>query len=347
MNEREFAAKKRADWDQLQALVTRANRRRGLKSLTRDELVSLGPLYRRVSSDLARARSNDANPDLIKHLNGLVGRSHALLYESEKSANPFKSVIDFYIYEFPAVLQRRYKSFLAAIAISAFGLVLGYWIVIHNPSSSDLFIDAGLRESAEAWKSKHVTESAHIEQSGFLMAHNLQVGLMAFALGIALIPDVVAMFNNGAMLGAMSALMTQVGGHATFWPGILPHGIAELTAIFICGAAGFILALALIVPAPYTRTDALKLATTDAIKMVLGTIPLFIFAGMIEGMFSHQDLPSWFRYSFAAINGIAWYLYLFLPRSRKDKVKGIGSNKESVIMSASQRNPVTMRNVNS
>ena len=80
MNERDFAAKKRADWDQLQSLVTRANRRRGLKSLSRDEILSIGPLYRRVSSDLARARSGNANPDLIKHLNGLVGRSHALLY---------------------------------------------------------------------------------------------------------------------------------------------------------------------------------------------------------------------------------------------------------------------------
>src|SRR5205814_2318936 len=102
--------------------------------------------------------------------------------------------------------------------------------------------------------------------------------------------------------------------HDTFWPGILPHGIAELTAIFICGAAGFLLGLSLLLPGAYTRRDAIRIAGLDAIKLVLGTIPLFIFAGIIEGMFSHLPIPAALRLVFAGINGLFWYLYLFLPR---------------------------------
>lgn len=314
MNEREFATKKRADWDRLASIVARANSRSGLKSLSRDDILALGSLYRRASSDLSRARSNNINPDLVTHLNGLVGQAHALLYEAETSARPWQTVVDFYLYEFPSTLQRRYRAFLAAFAITLFGALLAYSLVIKEPANSDMFIPAQFKQSVDIWKSKKVAEQAHLEQSGMLMTHNLQVGLLAFALGIVLVPDVSLMFSNGTTLGALSAIMTQVHGHSTFWPGILPHGIAELTAIFICGGAGFVLASALMLPGSYTRHDALKLAAVDAVKMVLGTIPLFIFAGMIEGMFSHLDTSASFRYAFAALNGVAWYLYLFLPR---------------------------------
>ncbi len=49
MNEREFASKKREDWDKLASIVTRANGVTGVKSLSRDDVLALGPLYRRVS----------------------------------------------------------------------------------------------------------------------------------------------------------------------------------------------------------------------------------------------------------------------------------------------------------
>ena len=108
--------------------------------------------------------------------------------------------------------------------------------------------------------------------------------------------------------------MTQVHRHSTFWPGIVPHGIAELTAIFICGGAGFQIGLSLLMPGPYRRADAFRIAGTEGMKLVMGTVPLFIFAGIIEGMFSHLTLPNELRYAFAGLNGVLWYLYLFLPR---------------------------------
>src|SRR5580658_931524 len=205
MNEREFAARKREDWDRLASIVARANARSGLRSLSREDILALGPLYRRASSDLSRARSHDTSPDLIVHLNGLVGRAHALLYEAETTSRPFYSVLDFYVYEFPSVLQRRYKTFLAAFAVTLLGALFAYYLVIRNPANSDLFVPPQFKESLEVWKSKKVAEQAHLEQSGMLMTNNLRVGLLAFALGIALVPDVVLMFTNGATLGCFSA----------------------------------------------------------------------------------------------------------------------------------------------
>lgn len=74
------------------------------------------------------------------------------------------------------------------------------------------------------------------------------------------------------------------------------------------------LGLAFLLPGRYTRRESLLNNGIDAILLLLGTIPLFIFAGIIEGMFSHLPLPPAVRLTFAGLNGIVWYLYLFMPR---------------------------------
>jgi uncharacterized membrane protein SpoIIM required for sporulation len=317
MNERNFVTQKREDWDRLAALVEKANGPRGVRALQRDEVQALGPLYRRASSDLAYARARAVNTDLVQHLNGLVGKAHALLYEAETSEKPATSVLNFYLYDFPALLQRRAGYFLAALGVSLLGVAFAYWLVITHPARLDLFVPPGFKSSVDIWKSGKVTGDPSAEQSGWLMQHNLTVGLVAFASGVfCVLPALAALFTNGAMLGAMAALMTQVHHHDTFWPGILPHGIAELTAIFICGAAGIQIGMSVLLPGPYARADAFRVAGLEGIRLVLGTIPLFIFAGIIEGMFSHLPLPATIRLTFAGINGVIWYLYLFLPRKR-------------------------------
>jgi len=318
MNERDFVSKRREGWDRLAAIIEKANRR-SVRALSREEILALGPLYRRASSDLAYARAHAVNSDMALHLNDLVGRAHALLYEAETSGNPMRSLVNFYLFEFPTLLQKHVRYFLAAVGVSVAGLVFAWWLVANRPEKIDLFIPEGLRSSVEVWKSKKVSDDAHVDMSAELMVHNFQVGVMSFAWGVAgIYPDGAALFENGAMLGALGALMSEVHGHATFWPGILPHGIAELTAIFICGGAGFMLGLALLAPGPYRRVDAFVRVGNDAIKLVLGTIPLFIFAGIIEGMFSHLALPGALRLTFAGVNGVLWYLYLFLPRARPE-----------------------------
>ena len=315
MDERDFVSKKREAWDRLTGLIDKANGKGGVRGLSRDEILSLGPLYRRASSDLAYARAHAVNKDLVLHLNGLVGRAHALLYEAETSGSTLGSLINFYLYEFPTLLQKRFKYFAAAFLLSVLSGLFAYWLVISSPEKLWLFIPEGLRSSMEVWKTGKVADSAHVDMAAQLMGHNLLVGLTAFAGGVAGgVPSVIAMFGNGAMLGAMAALMTQVHKHSTFWPGILPHGFAELTAIFICGGAGFQIGMSLLLPGPYRRSDAFRLAGGEAIKLVIGTVPLFIFAGIIECMFSHLPIAPGLKYAFAGLNGVLWYLYLFLPR---------------------------------
>ncbi len=315
MNERDFANKKRADWDRLAAIIAKAGGRRGVRGLSREDVQVLGPLYRRVSSDLAYARLHATSADLVVHLNGLVGSAHALMFEAERPRSAGQSLIHFYVNEFPALLQKHVGYFLAAVGISVVGGIFAYWLVITHPDKLSLFIPENLRSSVDVWKEGKVAGPAYASVSAWLMTHNQTVGLLAFALGpILAFPTAYFMFENGAMLGAMAALMTQVHQHQHFWPGILPHGFAELTAIFICGAAGLLMGVSLLFPGRYHRVESFKRAGANAIRLVIGTFPLFIFAGIVEGMFSHLPIPAPVRLTFAGINGLLWYLYLFLPR---------------------------------
>ena len=319
MDERSFVDKKRADWDRLAELIGKAGGMQGVRKLTRDEVKELGPLYRRTSSDLAYARSHATNSDMVLHLNGLVGRAHALMFEAQKSKSAGHSIVNFYVMEFPTLLQKHYRYFLAALAFTIFGGVFGYWLVIRDENKINVFIPPQLRESVKGWKEGTVAHEGSPEFAGSLMTHNQTIGLIAFAGGVAAgLPPATAMFYNGAMVGALAALMTHVHKHGSFWPGILPHGIAELTAIFICGAAGFLIGMSLLFPGRYRRSDAFLRGGLDAIKLVLGSIPLFIFAGIVEGMFSHLKIAPAIRYSFAGVNGVLWYLYLFIPRRPSD-----------------------------
>jgi len=97
----------------------------------------------------------------------------------------------------------------------------------------------------------------------------------------------------------------------SMWAGILPHGVCELTAIFIAGGAGFLIGWALIHPGYLSRRDALLANTKDAAKMMVGTIPLFIVAGIIEGNVSHSAIPHWAKFALAGIQfaGIMFYVY--------------------------------------
>ena len=146
------------------------------------------------------------------------------------------------------------------------------------------------------------------------MTHNTQVGIIAFATGITLVSPTVFMFENGAMIGALDALVQPTGHLTSMWAGMLPHGVCELSATFICGGAGLLIGWALIAPGAYSRKDALINNGKDACKMMVGTLPLWITAGILEGNVSHSSLPHWAKFSLAGLQFAALLFYIYGSR---------------------------------
>jgi uncharacterized membrane protein SpoIIM required for sporulation len=93
---------------------------------------------------------------------------------------------------------------------------------------------------------------------------------------------------------------------------ILPHGIIELTAIFISGAAGLIIAKHLLLPGQYSRKDSLIAGTKQAVSLLAGVVILLIIAGLIEGFFTPLNISPISKLSFAALTAILLAAYYFL-----------------------------------
>src|SRR2546421_2323893 len=111
MDEKEFTQNRQQTWQRLTQILNKAGTGGKLRDLSREEVKSLGPLYRRTASDLAYARAHDAGPQLVSHLNGLVGRAYGLLYQTDK--REWGGLVRFFTHDFPDTFRRRLGFFLA------------------------------------------------------------------------------------------------------------------------------------------------------------------------------------------------------------------------------------------
>lgn len=306
-----FVRERQASWERLSELVDRAQRV-GLGGLSGEEALELGRLYRRAGSDLAYARTHLPDEAVRRRLNELVGRAHGVLYHAERGG--FRSFLDFYWRIFPELLV-RYRAF-TLVAMGVF--VLGGVFALLRPDLS-----AGI--VPESYNTPHIDPAESAAAGSFITQNNIGVALRAFAGGLPLgLITLFLLFYNGMMIGAVAALIARKGQSLAFWPSIAPHGVLELTAIFIAGGAGLILGWSLLHPGDLPRGRALAAAAGDAIRLIAGTIPMFIVAGVIEGFISFSSLPAFVKLTVAAMTAVvmAFYFsrkgesrYRFAPRA--------------------------------
>jgi uncharacterized membrane protein SpoIIM required for sporulation len=316
MDEREFVEKRQEHWRRLTAITEKASGTGGLKLLSREEVKALGPLYRRTASDLSYARAHAVSEPLVRNLNALVARSYALLYQTD--TRQWGGLRHFFVYLLPNTFRRRLPFFLGAAGLMLLGALVGYLIVALRKDNIYVLLPAGsnLHDSVAHWESGDVSanipDAAAASLTSQVMTNNIQVSFSAFALGIigGIFP-IYAMFYNGAVVGGMAALMTHARQHHNFWPGILPHGVVELSETCLAGAAGMSLGFALLAPGQYRRRDALVIAARDSVNLIIGGVFLLIFCGLVEGFVSHSLIPKPMKITFGIASGIALYGYLF------------------------------------
>lgn len=116
---------------------------------------------------------------------------------------------------------------------------------------------------------------------------------------------------NGVLLGVIGAACWLSGMSLSLWSFIAPHGVLELPAIFIAGGAGLKIAHSLLFPGLYSRRDSLTLAGSEAVRLVVGIIPILIFAGVIEGFLSPSGLSVSWKFLFASSLFCLFVYYLF------------------------------------
>lgn len=312
----EFVDVRRPKWVALETLLDQAELK-GLKSLELDEARSLSRLYRSTSSDLLWVRSRAGAADVSGYLNDLVGRAYALTYPGKRAR--WIDVQHFLVRGFPDVMRAEWRAYVASVLVFLAGFGFGWVGMVFDPDAAPYLVpeqhkklDPTERVHEEADRKASVEDQAAF--SSFLFTHNIQVAFAAFALGItAGVGTAIMLFSNGVLLGALAWVYASKGLSGWFWAWILPHGIPEISAICIAGAAGFVVARGLVAPRGLSRREAVRKEALTAVKLLLGTLALFVLAGCIEGTISQihpPRLPVWFKIGFALVVGTGVYAYL-------------------------------------
>lgn len=288
MNLEAFLSDGSPTWDELERLLDRGGRRP--ERLGVDGVLELGRLYRASAADLAFARRRFAGDPVLDRLEALVLRARHVVYgERERGATLREFMGRGYWQD---VRAHRRQLAVAMIAMFAPTLLTAIW------ASSDPGAAIGLVPSAyRAAADPHVRHlSAGLSTSAALSSsiytHNIAVTFLTFAGGLTLgVGTLVLLAYNGLLLGTLAGLTIQAGTFHVFVSYIVPHGLLELSCISMSGAAGLRLALALIDPGVRTRGQALRDDARGAVRMVLGTAPWLVLAGLTEGFVTPRDLP--------------------------------------------------------
>jgi uncharacterized membrane protein SpoIIM required for sporulation len=309
-------------WQRLEELLGRLNTS-SLRRLHREEVRELGRIYRRTASDLAIARAESRDPRLVNYLNSLVIRAHGRIYRA--NAHGAQRIREFFTKTFPQTFRRtwRYTALVFAFFL-AFGVIgfIGTW---RDPDFSEFaYVSPGMRFIINAhvrwWEVS--LNGANQVGSSLIMANNIWVMVRDFAYGAFFgIGTLYGVSLFGINTGSVLALVYRAGyGNelVTFMSG---HGVIELSCAFITGGAGLLMGSALLMPGELSRADALKVRGMDAIRLVVGCIPLLIIAAIIEGFISPAPISPLIKYSIAIVTGIALYSYLFFAGREKEETE--------------------------
>ncbi len=305
MDERSFIERKRESWQSFSDTLEHAAKS-NLRHIAPERLRTLGAQYRAVVSDLAYARSQGASAGLVTYLNELAGRAHGALYSARPSR--LRGIRNFFLADFPALFRSTFRYTLSAALV-----FFGAWAIpALNPEIRDAVCPQKIAAPDKNGKSRSLLEEidpAFI--SSAIMANNIQVGILAFAGGVtAGTLTVYQLAANGMVIGAIVSKAAPALGPKRFWALILPHGIIELTAIFICGGAGLLIGGAIIAPGNLRRADAIRRAGSRAIRLFAGAAAMFVVAAVIEGFVTPSSLPDSFKLAFAGVTAVALAGYL-------------------------------------
>jgi uncharacterized membrane protein SpoIIM required for sporulation len=306
--------KRKPYWTRLENLVDRAGRR-GVRTLSHLELQELGLLYRQTASDLATVREDATSKQLAAYLNQLLGSAHNQIYMGRKPK--VSGLVGFYRYTYPAIFRSVWRQTALATIIFFVTGIAAWLVTIHDPAFASRLLGPemmGYIERHEMW-TKSVVTIKPLASSG-IMTNNLTVAFMTFASGItAGVGTLWMMVLNGINIGVVGAATWRAGMALQLWSFVAAHGVLELPAIFIAGGAGFEIARGMLFPGLLPRRDSLAQAGGRASRLMLGTVPLLIVAGVIEAFFSPTDAPVWMKFALAAVLFTA--LVAYLSRSQK------------------------------
>jgi uncharacterized membrane protein SpoIIM required for sporulation len=306
-----FIEKYRPEWERLDNTTKRGSR--GLAKLSGGEITDVVNSYLRVASHLAEVQTRYRDERLERYLNATVSQAHAAIYGAKPAS--LRGFVGYFGARYRRAIgeTRPYILLMAALMV-AVALVTTLWI------STSREAQAGLIPTA----ARETIRRATGERSGglglnpgtlssLILLNNVRVGFLSFALGITLgVGTAWVVIQNSLLLGSLAGAYHAGGKAFEFWSLILPHGLLELVAICIAAGAGIRMGWALVDPKDRSRGDALADEARGAVLVIVGVIPAFIVAAIIEGFLTGTPLlPASLEIAIGAVTAAAYVVLLF------------------------------------
>jgi uncharacterized membrane protein SpoIIM required for sporulation len=277
----------RGEWDRLDQL----SRRRRLTGAEADELVSL---YQRAATHLSVVRSASPDAVLAGRLSGTVARARgAVTGGHEPLWREFTRLITV---SFPvAVYRARWWALGAALGSIVLALAVGFWVAATPDVQAALGTDAQIRQLVESDFENYYSQNAAAGFAAQVWTNNAWVAAQCFVLGITGIGVPYVLVSNAANVGVTAGLMAEHDRLGLFFGLITPHGLLELTAVFVAAAAGLKVFWALVEPGPRPRSQALGEEGRAMVTVAIGLVGVLLVSGIVEAFVTPSGLPTWGR----------------------------------------------------
>lgn len=294
-----FVAVHAAEWDRLDRLSSR----RRLSGEQADELVML---YQRAATHLSVVRSAFPDAALAGRLSTTVANARAAVSGGHE---PFwRELARFVTMSFPAAVYRAGWWAIGAFAGSTLvAVALGFWVAGNPKVQAAVASPAEIRQLVNVDFEKYYSEHAATSFAAQVWTNNAWVAALCFVLGITGVGVVAVLFQNAVNVGLVGGLMAANGKLGLFFGLILPHGMLELTAVFVAAASGLRLFWAWVDPGPLPRGQALAREGRAMVTIAMGLVGVLFVSGLIEAFVTPSPLPTWAR---IGIGAVAWLAFL-------------------------------------
>ncbi len=313
-----FVAQHSGEWARLQELSTR---RRRLSGAEADELVDL---YQRTATHLSMVQSAAPDPALVGRLSSLVATGRAAV--TGASGASWSDVSRFVTRSFPVAVYRARWWWIGVATISAVvALSIGAWIA-HNPDVvAAISTPEDLKQLVSSDFASYYSSNPAGSFAFKVWTNNAWVSALALVGGALLcLPGIYILWQNALNVGVVGGLMAYSGRLDLFFGLITPHGLLELTCVFVAGGAGIRLGWQIISPGPRPRSIALAEEGRSTLTIALGLIVVLLVSGVVEAFVTPSGLPTWARIGIGAVVWIAFLTYVVVLGGRAEREGDMG-----------------------
>lgn len=315
-----FRQEREASWIRLEELLKKVESR-SANGLSYDDMLAIPGLYRSTLASLSVARATSLDQALIEYLEALAARAYFFVYGTR--ATLVQRIGEFFSRSWPLGVRALWRETIAAVVITFLAAAAAFFLIQSDPAFYYSFVPqelAGGRDPGAAAADLRATlyqapdaDDALSVFATFLFTHNSQVALLAFALGIAFCaPSVVLLAYNGCTLGAMFAVFASHGLAREFAAWLLVHGVTELFAIILAGAAGLRIGWSVAFPGQLSRLEAAERAGREGGLVMIGVIVMLFLAGLLEGFARQLVQLEAGRWAIAGATALMWTLYFYV-----------------------------------